>query len=1407
FLLSGTNNGINVAGSQTLTASGQFSGTGGFTLNGPANATGVMVLTGNNIYTGGTMIAGGTLQISSDANLGLAVSGNNVTLNAGTLGIIGGVTTANTLSSGVILNPNREFALMAGGGTIDVAAPSVAIIGGTIANAGAAQTLTVGGTVLPTGGNFNLTVDGTAVNGIAYSTSAATTAANIQAALNTALGANNAVVSVSSNSQYTITFEGAYAGQTIPLISANVTNLTGGTGTSISSTVTTPATTLSGGLFKTDLGTLVLQGTNTFNGGVTVSAGTLAVSSDVNLGAASNTLNLTGGTFQVLNGSTFSSSRNVALTGVNNISVLGSSTNATLSGPLTGSGGITKIDTGTLTLSGVNTYSGVTRINNGTLAVTGLASGNALGTGSVVLAGGTLQLNGGATNTSIKMGASSVTGGGTLALNTGAGALNVTVASMTRGGNGTLDVLVASTGGVPTGTLTSPPATANGIVSPWIVLQSGPSLASAAAANADFVGLTGGVLGVATYTSTNLNTSLATNVTQISGNTLVTGSANAYALNLEGSTITGGNVNVAGGTIGGTNAAGLILNGSTLNNSGLSFGASEGIIFTTGSSFINAPISGTNVTMFGTGTLTLGAANTYTGNTTINGGTVSISADNALGAATGSVTLGGGTLQYTNNVNTSRSFILNSAASTIDITAGNTVVSNGQISGSGGLVVTDGGTLLLTRSNTYSGGTTVTGGALLILFDNSALGNVSAGVTLDNGALRTSTFASPRNIVLANTAALPNGGGTIDVSDAQTLTLGGQISGAGALIKNDTGTLVINGSGNTYTGGTILNFGSLTVTNPNGLGGGNNVTPGNVTLNGGTLNLLNNGIGVGNTITNVIGQPGYVNNVNAASIVYGQTTGTPNGYNVVVTNNATINVNNNGANTGNTMQLGNLSIGNQTLTVTGANNYQLNFEGTITLSGTKATFSTTTSPTTTSGNLLLDGLITGSGNLTKTGTGLTVIGGGSNTYTGNTTVLQGELLSAATSGSSALGTGNVIVEPGASLVVSANGTLAGNASVQVLSSITSVGAIGIIGDFTPTVSASAMTSVWGNSLVLYNSMTSSIDMSQVGNGQAYLGAGTNPTTTVYNGILFQGLLTNGSDGTLRIGANSAGGVPPSLVFTAAGGLGGTSANTSNVIVGSPENNAFTTGQGTSVVAGTGTVVLADSNLYSGGTTINRGSTLTIETGGSGVTPLGSGTVEIFGTLQASGPFGSFIGSTPNTANNAFILRPGGSIVLNNNAAVGTNLNNRFGSATPLNLNGGTFSLLGGTVVSGTTATNTTDAIGTLTLGKGGTINVARSAAVSGNTAALTISNLAARPAGATLMITTSAANSLGASTNYDQVTVSAGLPGYSGTVHASTGPTGILAPYIVDATSNTYVTSAIGGGGTSGSLIDLAAGG
>jgi autotransporter-associated beta strand protein len=98
----------------------------------------------------------------------------------------------------------------------------------------------------------------------------------------------------------------------------------------------------------------------------------------------------------------------------------------------------------------------------------------------------------------------------------------------------------------------------------------------------------------------------------------------------------------------------------------------------------------------GAGTLTLSGINSYSGGTAINGGILSVLADNNLGAGAGAVGIGNGTLLSTGTFSTGRAVSFNNANSAIDVTGTNALTLTGALAGSGGLTKGAGaGTLIL----------------------------------------------------------------------------------------------------------------------------------------------------------------------------------------------------------------------------------------------------------------------------------------------------------------------------------------------------------------------------------------------------------------------------------------------------------------------------------------------------------------------------------------------------------------------------------------------------------------------------------------------------------------------------------------------------------------------------------------
>jgi len=220
-----------------------------------------------------------------------------------------------------------------------------------------------------------------------------------------------------------------------------------------------------------------------------------------------------------------------------------------------------------------------------------------------------------------------------------------------------------------------------------------------------------------------------------------------------------------------------------------------------GTQTVSGEISGLGgVAKTGAGTLVLSHANNYTGGTTINGGTLRLEDNSALG--TGTITVLGSTIDYLDGV-TETNPIDFQADATLNMSAGSAEQS-GQITetgGSFGIEKTGAGTLTLTGTNSYTGGTTFSAGTLSVGADNN-LGDASGNLIFNGGTLQTTAdFVSDRSVTLNAV------GGTLDTS-GNDLSLSGIISGTGGLTKQGTGTLTLSGT-NTYSGGTTVSAGTL----------------------------------------------------------------------------------------------------------------------------------------------------------------------------------------------------------------------------------------------------------------------------------------------------------------------------------------------------------------------------------------------------------------------------------------------------------------------------------------------------------------------------------------------------------------------------------------------------------------------
>ncbi len=263
------------------------------------------------------------------------------------------------------------------------------------------------------------------------------------------------------------------------------------------------------------------------------------------------------------------------------------------------------------------------------------------------------------------------------------------------------------------------------------------------------------------------------------------------------------------------------------------------LTFTSSISYFNGVISGGyGFTKAGASTLVLGAANTFTGDVTIDEGTLRVTASSGIADSSDVVVNGGATLE---------------------IVAGNWVY-QGSISGAGGLTKSGtSGDLRLTGANTYTGATLATGGNILRAGSAQAFGSNSAmtitgdaTVDLNRWSITLGSLSGSGVIRNGDTFYGSDPGGltvlTVGSDNTSTEFSGLMADGAGDralyVTKTGSGTLTLSGD-NTYTGVTTINAGQLTVAHGNALGtaAGGVIVAGNATL------ALQGGITVADSIT------------------------------------------------------------------------------------------------------------------------------------------------------------------------------------------------------------------------------------------------------------------------------------------------------------------------------------------------------------------------------------------------------------------------------------------------------------------------------------------------------------------------------------------------------------------------------
>ena len=459
--------------------------------------------------------------------------------------------------------------------------------------------------------------------------------------------------------------------------------------------------------------------------------------------------------------STYAAYDNVSVTAIDSVANALNYSSASgfsqISSALTGSGKVTSnAGTGGLTLSGANTHTGGTEVTGGTLFVTGAgtlgaASGNVTVTGT---GGSEVKLD--LRNQQTLTGTITMTGENARII---AGDANNVGSLVNNGsiqfGGGKLAVAVSGTGGI-------------------------------------------NVTGGGTIDSSNSYTGATT----ISGTTgwfgtdqLFVANANALGAASGDLTISGGSVNLQNNTI--TRSGNLTISGGSVETGTISKSGSD---YNIQGGTVGAVLAGTaGLTKSGSATAYLTGANTYSGNTTIDGGILSLSSAGELGNAAGAVTVNTGGTLYTHSgltisrtgdvtVNGGNLTTDNNNLGTISVSGGNFIANNAavlavKLAGTAGLTVGGAGETYLWTDSSYTGATVISSGQLT-LGGNGAISSQSR-LQIDSGAAVNLTGAYAANNInrtfagLTGAGVLYGGGGTVTINKASgTDTFSGDIQGA-----------------------------------------------------------------------------------------------------------------------------------------------------------------------------------------------------------------------------------------------------------------------------------------------------------------------------------------------------------------------------------------------------------------------------------------------------------------------------------------------------------------------------------------------------------------------------------------------------------------------------------------------------
>ncbi len=835
-----------------LSGGGSWNTAGNWTPAGVPNGAGAAAVLGSSI-TGPSSITldgnetVGTLSFNNPNQSYTVASGTGGSLifdNGSTSARLAGSAGTHTISAPVTLNSNLFATISAGSVTI----------GGVISEGSAGKSITMDGA-------------GTLVLGVANSYTGGTNLNGGVLQINTNQSLGTGAVTFTGSGTLQAGAAGLSPTNTIAVNSGVIGSInTNGFNMTLTSAITSADAT--GQLVKAGTGTLTVTGAKTFSGTAVVNGGALQLGDGTTAGSVAGAIN-DNASLIINPGANATVSNNIS--GIGSMTVVGTSV-VTLSGTSTFSGGMN------IPANGNVVFSSAAAAGNGKI---GLANGATLTLNGAASLFDEIDIPAGATvnvelstgnNQNLGYGGAFVGSGNvifTLLANqrplvfgdwsgfTG----NVSVAAggqgfrtsnpNFQGGGATFD----TTGTTIYGTVTG------GVVALGAIVGTGDIGGNAATTANPTNYVIGGAVGAgqtdvypgAFTNSSNLTAAAQVVLTKVGPGTLNMAGTNSFtgSVAVQNGVLTFANAaqvptGIANITMGSATTAGTLdltgfgtLNLTTLatvagsvagNNviSSSSTNTPTTINFATGTSnyggILQDSINGGTQTLaliVNSGNLTLSGTNSYTGGTTINGGTLQLGS----GGTTGSI------------VSTPTTTITNNGV--LAFNRSDNVAFGAIISGTGGVTQAGTGITTLTNAgNNFSGTVTVSNGTLQMVpgvqLGNGAVPLVANAGTFDLngtsttiGSLNGAAAGVIDNVSAGGAATLTTGSLSVDATFAGTIK---NTTGTIALVKNGTANLTLSGS-STYSGGTTVNSGAIFATNTTGSATGS----GPVLLNGGTL--------------------------------------------------------------------------------------------------------------------------------------------------------------------------------------------------------------------------------------------------------------------------------------------------------------------------------------------------------------------------------------------------------------------------------------------------------------------------------------------------------------------------------------------------------------------------------------------